>query len=107
MTTRPDGRSAFVSWARQSARPLSVTDPAPDDADLAVLADIVGDARVVGIGESWHRTHELLSLKSRLARYLVERLGFTAIVFTGSLPGSNRIDAYVAGADGDPAALLE
>lgn len=40
---------------REFAVPLRTVDPADrDDSDLAVLRDVVGDARVVCVGESGH-----------------------------------------------------
>src|SRR5690349_21451383 len=50
----------------------------PDD-DLAPLDGIVGDADVVGIGESVHTTGGEVRMRARLIRYLVEVLGFRAI----------------------------
>lgn len=99
-------RHAFVERARRYARPLSGLDLELPSDDLASLADIVGSARFVGIGESWHHAHEILMVKFRLLRFLVERAGFNTIVFEGGLPGSEAIDSYVSGGAGDVSNLL-
>ncbi|GAA4528930.1 erythromycin esterase family protein [Amycolatopsis samaneae] len=70
----------MTGLSKQAVRPLRTLDPdAPLD-DLAWLDDVVGDARVVAIGEASHYLAENLLLRHRLTRYLVERHGFGAYV---------------------------
>ncbi len=90
----------FVAWAKRTAIPLAriedkgpVTAPA-DDADLTPLKAMIGDARIVGIGESAHHTHEFLALRERLVRYLVEQLGFDTLILEVLRPGANPIDDF-------------
>lgn len=52
--------------------------------DLAPFGRLIGDAPVVGIGESVHTTGGEARMRARLIRYLVEALGFRAIAFEGS-----------------------
>lgn len=77
-----------MSLSRDAVIPLSALEPdAPLD-DLGWLDRVVGDARVVAIGESEHYTHEYLALRHRLTRYLVERHGFgTVAMETGFVEG--------------------
>ncbi|MBP2356411.1 erythromycin esterase [Kribbella aluminosa] len=63
--------------------------------DLTWLDDVIGDARVVAIGESSHYSHEFLALRHRLLRYLVERHGFTAYAMESGFPEGRRTDAWV------------
>lgn len=73
------GAGPVADWLRVNAIPLRTLDPEDDDfADLEPLKEIVGDARVVGIGESAHRVHEPYQLRHRLLRFLVSELGFAA-----------------------------
>jgi erythromycin esterase len=76
-----------------------------DDA-LAPLSDMVADARVVAIGESFHHTHEQLVLRDRLVRHLVTALRFNTILLEVVTPGPNAIDAFVQGAAGDAESAL-
>lgn len=65
---------------RDFAVPLCTLDPGdPDVSDLAALCDLVGDARVVCLGESAHGVSEYYQLKDRLVRFLVSELGFSAL----------------------------
>lgn len=52
-----------------------------DDGDLAPLADVIGDARVVALGEGVHFVAEFGDARRRLLRYLAQRHGYTVLAF--------------------------
>jgi len=97
---------AVIQWAAESAVKLETADPGAPLDDLGPLRDIVGDARVVFLGESRHDAGDQFRLKHRLIRYLVEEMGFRLFAIEDSLPGAEAINAYVLGGDGDPEVLL-
>ncbi len=70
------------------------------EADLARFASIVGDARVVGLGESTHGTHEFFELKHRLVDYAVRRLGFRVFAIEANQLAVENINRYVEGGPG-------
>jgi erythromycin esterase len=80
---------------------LSTLDPAAPMDDLEPIADLIGDVRVVAIGESAHYAHEYYLLRHRLARFLVERLGFTAIALESGFSEGFLVDAWLGGGPGD------
>lgn len=90
-------------WLRATAHPLRTDN---DFSDLAPLRDIVGDARVVAIGESTHRVHEFYEVRHRLTRFLVTELGFTAFVMESGFPEGLRVNDWVLGGPGDLTDLL-
>ncbi|MFE6734029.1 erythromycin esterase family protein [Microbacterium sp. NPDC057650] len=91
----------LASWLRTDAHRLRTLDPDdPDDSDLEPLLDIIGDARVVAVGESMHRVHEFLGLRHRLFRFLVRRAGFTTLVMESGQPEGLRVDRWLR--DGGP-----
>jgi len=94
------------SWLRANATPLLTIDPDEDFADLAALRDMVGDARVVAIGESTHRVHEFYQIRHRVARFLLAELGFTAFVMESGFPEGLAVNEWVAGGPGDIDELL-
>jgi hypothetical protein len=54
--------------------------------DMMPIARIVGDARVVALGETTHGTREFFQLKHRMIEFLTTQIGFT--IFTiEALPG--------------------
>jgi len=86
---------------RDMAVPLRTLDPAdPDLSDLDILRDVVGDARVVCLGESAHFTSEFSQLRDRLFRFLVSELGFSAFVLESGLPESLAVNRWVHGGPG-------
>jgi erythromycin esterase len=80
--------------------PLATLDPAAPLDDLEPLAGLIGDARVVAIGESAHYAHEFYLLRDRLCRFLVERLGFSAILLESGFPEGFLADRWIHGAPG-------
>ncbi len=84
-------------WLRANAHGLD---------DLEPLRDVVGDARVVAIGESTHRVHEFYAIRHRLTRFLVREMGFTAFVMESGFPEGFRVDEWVRGGAGDLDDLL-
>ncbi|HWL85864.1 MAG TPA: erythromycin esterase family protein, partial [Polyangiaceae bacterium] len=97
---------AVVDWLRKHEMPFTTAEPGHGFADLALLRPIVEGARVVGLGEATHGTHEIFQLKHRVLEYLVSEMGFTAFAIEISLPEAFAIDDYVLSGRGDPEKLL-
>ncbi len=97
---------AVVDWIRGQAIPLLTPRAGHGFADLAPLREVIGSARVVGLGEATHGTREFFQLKHRLFEYLVSELGFTVFALEASWPETEAIDAYVRTGQGDPAKAL-
>ena len=97
---------AVVDAIREHAVPLTSTEAAHGFADLEPLAELVGDARVVALGEATHGTREFFELKHRVFEFLAERLGFTVFAIEANQPEARAIDRYVQGGEGDPKELL-
>jgi erythromycin esterase len=96
-----------VSWIQQHALRLATTDLGGSDADLAPLAQLVGSARLVGLGEETHGTHELVDVKARLVEALISHLGFTTFVMENNWGSSQVLDAYLNGGPGTLAAVMQ
>lgn len=61
---------------------------------------MIGEARIVALGESFHHTHEQLVLREHLVRHLVSQHGFNVLLLEVLTPGPNAIDAFVSGGAG-------
>lgn len=99
-------RDAQIAWLDENAVPLISCEAGHGFADLTPLGTMIGDARIVGLGESTHGTREQFQMKHRLVEYLVEELGFSWFAIEASTPEAHRLDAYVLGGEGDPVALI-
>jgi erythromycin esterase len=80
---------------------LKTIDPDEPFDDLEPLIDIVGDARIVGLGESFHIVHEFYLAHDRILRFLHERLGFQAFVMESGWSESVRLTEWTLGGPGD------
>jgi erythromycin esterase len=81
--------------------PLASLDPnAPLD-ELGWLDRVVGEARVVAIGESSHYNREFLQLRHRLTRYLVERHAFEAVAMESGFVEGWLVDGWVRDGEGE------
>ncbi|MEU9115447.1 erythromycin esterase family protein [Streptomyces sp. NPDC048483] len=89
--------AGLVNSLNRSAYPLS---------DLGALGRMVGDARIVGLGEASHSGHEFCTLKQRVFRHLVDTKGFTTFTLETSWSTGLRLDAYVTRGVGDPAQIM-
>jgi len=99
--TGDDGLAVFSRWARRHA--ISIDTDAPDghDGDLVAIGEMIGDARVVGIGESQHHVGEFNRFRARLFRHLVASQGFTTFVFECGTIESRCAHDYVLGRHDD------
>lgn len=79
---------AFVAWAQDDA----IGD------DLNGLDRVIGDARVIALGEAEHGVQEYLAFRNRLAKYLVEKHDVTAILVESGFTETAAVDDFVTGA---------
>jgi erythromycin esterase-like protein len=61
----------------------------------AELADLVGDARIVLIGESSHGTREFYDARARITQWLIAQRGFCAVAAEADWPDAYRVNRYV------------
>ena len=64
-----------------------------------VLEDLIGDARVVLIGESSHGTHEFYNARAEITKWLIAEKGFNAVAAEADWPDAYRVNRYVRGLD--------
>jgi len=96
-----------VEALAEHTTPLGTTDPLEPFPDLDGLDEILGAARVIGLGEATHGTREFFRLKHRLVRYLVREHGLRTVALEANLPETLAIDEYVTHGRGDPRDALD
>ncbi|HYO02070.1 MAG TPA: erythromycin esterase family protein [Mycobacterium sp.] len=69
-----------------------------------VLDDLIGDARIVLIGESSHGTHEFYEARAEITKWLIEEKGFNAVAAEADWPDAYRVNRYVRGLGDDSSA---
>lgn len=102
MTTPPDDidESELVDSLSASVTPLAAVDPDAAFDDLDSVAEAVGDADVLGLGEASHGTREFFEWKSRFIRYLVEEKGLRLVGLEANFPACLDVNEYVLSGEG-------
>ncbi|HEX9940349.1 MAG TPA: erythromycin esterase family protein [Longimicrobium sp.] len=98
-STAPGSSTQVVELVRRAAVPLS-----GGERDYDPLMAMIGDARVVLLGESTHGTHEFYAQRARITRRLIEEKGFTAVAVEGDWPHAERVHHFVSGMGSDASA---
>ena len=92
-----------LSWVRANAHALPA-DPAI--ADFRRMVDLLSEARIVGVGEATHGTHEDFFAKCQLIKALVTFGGVRTVALEANLSAGRELDAYVSQGAGDIAAVM-
>ncbi len=97
---------AVVAQLRKVVFPLRTATPDGSLTDLRPLKAMIGNARIVGMGEGTHGTSEFFSMKDRLFRFLVQNMGFTVFAMETNWTDGLKIDKYISTGKGDIRAAL-
>jgi erythromycin esterase-like protein/predicted phosphoribosyltransferase len=60
-----------------------------------MLSELIGDARIVLIGESSHGTQEFYRARADITKWLIEEKGFCAVAAEADWPDAYRVNRYV------------
>lgn len=71
----------------------------PGDHDK--LLELIGDARLVLLGEASHGTHEFYRERAEITKRLIVEKGFDAVAVEADWPDAHRVTRFVHGADED------
>jgi len=96
----------IVTWLQTNGKAFSTPQAGTGFEDLQFLKDMVGDARVVSLGEATHGTREFFLMKHRILEFLVQEMGFNLFAIEATWPEANRLNEYVHTGEGDPSVLL-
>ena len=95
-----------AQWIEEKAIPFATTEARSGLADLEPLRQLVGDARIVSLGEATHGSREFFTMKHRILEFLVEEMDFTIFAIEANLPEADRVNEYVLHGTGDPKTAL-
>src|SRR5262249_47537150 len=84
-----------LAWLKANVLPLASAEPGSAFNDLEPLREIIGNARIVSMGEATHGTREFFQLKHRLIEYCISELGFTVIGFEANYGTTLAVNDYV------------
>lgn len=94
-------------WIRGNAVRLATPVVGHGFDDMQPLKKIVGDARIVALGEATHGSREFFQLKHRVLEFLATQMGFTIFSIEANMPEAYKLNDFVLNGNGDPAALIK
>ena len=94
------------AWLDANVHPLEGSHLSLPHDDLEFLRDLVGDARIVALGEGTHGTRDFFEMKAPILRFLVEEMGFDTFAIEAPWSEARVLDRYVRTGVGDPGRLL-
>jgi len=106
LSATEQAKSADVRWLKANAIPFETAEPNSSLEDLMPLKDMIGNARIVALGEATHGTHEFFQMKHRTLEFLVEEMGFNTFAMEAPWPQANLVNDYVHAGEGEPAEIL-
>lgn len=97
---------AVRNWLTANAVRLETVEAGHGFADLQPLKQVIGNARIVSLGEATHGTREFFQMKHRMLEFLVSEMGFNLFAIEATMPESFDINEYVLTGRGDPVKAL-
>src|SRR2546421_2050080 len=85
-----------AEFVRERSLPLN---GATDDYDE--LLELIGNARIVLLGEASHGTHEFYFERAQITQRLIAERDFTALAIEADWPDASRVHRYVRGENAD------
>ncbi len=74
--------------------------------DLEILNTLIGNSKVVALGEVSHGSSEIFKMKNRIIQYLAANNGFDIFSIEANMPESYKVNEYVVQGKGDPKKLI-
>ncbi|KPK84747.1 MAG: hypothetical protein AMS27_09080 [Bacteroides sp. SM23_62_1] len=88
------------TWLQQHVVVINSADPDIPENNFSLLAEKIGDARIVGLGEANHGTTEFWGIRQKISEYLIEEMGFRGILMEAGFPNSLYINEYITKGEG-------
>jgi erythromycin esterase len=95
-----------TGWLNKNCIPLKYVRAENGLDDLKPLKDLIGNARIVSLGECTHGSSEVFSMKHRMLEYLVKEKGFTIFSIEANIPEAYALNEYIIDGKGDPRKLM-
>lgn len=98
--------AAQAAWVKRHAIPIKTAQAGSGFEDMMPLKAMIGDARIVSLGEPTHGTREAFQFKHRMLEFLVEHMGFTIFSIEANMPEACALTKYIQTGEGDPRELI-
>ena len=85
-----------AEFVRELAQPLD-----GESSDYDALLELIGNARIVLLGEASHGTHEFYFERAQITKRLIVEKNFTVLAIEADWPDASRVHRYVRGSSND------
>lgn len=75
--------------------------------DLEILNQLIGESKVVALGEVTHGSSEIFKMKNRMIQYLAQNKGFDIFSIEANMPESYKLNEYTIKGKGNPKSLID
>jgi erythromycin esterase len=96
-----------IKWLQANAVPFDTAEPGHGCEDMQPLLNMIGEARIVAIGEATHGTHEFKVIEQRIFECLVTEKNFNILATEIDWPLGNRVNDYIQTGNGIPSLLIK
>ncbi len=96
-----------LSWLKENCIKINTVQAESGFKDLQPLKKMIGNARIVGLGENTHGTSEIFKMKHRLIVFLYKEMGFTVFSIEANMPEAYKLNDYVQNGIGNSKNLLK
>lgn len=96
-----------LNWLQTHSTKIKTVQAENGFDDLQPLKQMIGNARIVGLGENTHGSSEVFKMKHRLIVFLATEMDFTIFSIEADMPEAYKLNDYVIYGKGDPKVLLK
>jgi erythromycin esterase len=90
-----------INLLKKYIYPLKTYDPEYSNTkDLEILKTLIGDSKVLALGESTHGSSEIFKMKDRIIRYLTQNNDFNIFSIEARMPESYQVNNYTIKGEG-------
>ena len=94
------------TWLKENAVHLNSIEAGSGFDDMQPLKAIIGDARIVALGEAAHLNRDFSRVKHRIVEFLVNEMDFTVFAIEATFAGALELNDYILTGNGDPKRAL-
>jgi erythromycin esterase-like protein len=94
------------AWLREDAVHLKTVAAGSGFDDMQPLKAMIGDSRVVALGEAAHLNRDFYRVKHRMVEFLVNEMDFTVFAIEATFAGALELNDYIVNGNGTPESAL-
>ena len=74
--------------------------------DFNIIKKLIGDSKIIGLGEVSHGSSEIYKIKNRIVQYLMVNNGFNIFSIEANMPEAYKLNDYIVRGKGNPKKLI-